>query len=179
MSQVLWNVCSKKVEGRYDGKFYVFAPGERKIIRNDDVANFLIVQLEMYGVVGYEEAPTKEIENKAHVLGLRNRWKYCHGIVKNWETQNKEREAGKVGAASPTPLEEECAIEMAVLKKQIDELDQNRFSVMQEALKNSDSIKAAEIMKDSKDALEADGVELKMNRKVRPQHVASSPGTAS
>lgn len=173
MSQVLWNVSKVKAEGRHDGKFYVFAPDERKIIRSDDVANFLVTQLEMYGIVSFEENPTKEIELKAHVKGLRNRWKYCYGIVKNWQAQNKEREAGKLGAQAPTEVEENCAIEQKELLDQIDKLEGNKMTMMNEALADNRSAQALKAVQEQEETIKEDGVNLTMNRKGRPQNVAT------
>ena len=173
MSQVLWNVSKSKIEGRYNGAFYVWAPGERKIIRNDDAADFLVLQLEMYGITSFEENPTKEIEHKAHVKGLRNRWKYCYGIVKNWQAQNKEREAGKLGAQAPTEVEESCALEQKELLDQIDMLEGNKMTAMNEALADHRAAKALKAVEEQEITVKDEGVSLSMNRKGRPTNVTT------
>lgn len=155
---VLWNTAKKKIEGRHDGKFFYFAPDERKLIQDTVISSFLQVQLEQFGLVTLAENPTKEMCEKAKLVGLKNRWKWCDSMVRNWQAKNKERESMKMAGEAPNDAESDCALEAGELIEEINLLDSGKTERMNSYLKDEKTQKAQEAAKKMTSGIENDGM---------------------
>ena len=171
---ILWNTCNRQIEGKYDGRIFVFAPKERKRLYDRVIIEHLSASMEMYGLValgtkdGGDEF-TKEEEDKAYIQGVRNRWKYCDWIVRNWRAMNKEREAQKMSSAAPTKHEENCCLEAAEILEELNKIDGQKIDKMQAYLEDTKTAEAVKAMEENPDELETSGLETRMPKRGRPR----------
>jgi hypothetical protein len=170
---ILWNTSNKKIEGRYDGKFFPFAPKERKRIFDPNVIDVLQINMEPYGLVVLPDEATKADEDKAYLEGIKNRWKMCDWVVRNYKTMNIEREGGGVASKAPTKWEEECALEAAEILKEIDSIEQGRISAIDGYLKDSRTAQAQKEINQNPDEVVSDGLKTEFKKRGRPSKDAN------
>lgn len=167
---ILWNTCDRPIEGKYDGRIYTFAPKERRRLYDKLVVEHLAVSMEMYGlmVLGTKDGGdefTKDEEDKARLQGLKNRWKYCDWVVRNWRSMNKDREAQKMSAAPPTQHEENCCLEAAEILEELNRMDGKKIDKMQAYLEDSKTAQAVQAMEANPDELVTSGLKAEFKQK--------------
>jgi hypothetical protein len=176
---ILWNTCNRPIEGKYDGKIFCFAPKERKKIYNKLIIDHLVVSMEMYGLValGTPEGGddfTKDEEQKQYLIGLKNRWKYCDWVVRNWGAMNKEREGNKMSKAAPTAHEENCVLEAQEILEELNKLDGQKIDKLQAYLEDSKAAQAAKEMEKDPDELVTSGLKTELKNKGKRNVAPSS-----
>lgn len=159
---ILWNTCSKKIEGRFDGKFFYFAPDERKLVQDPYAASHLQIQMEAYGLVTLPEFPSKALEEEKKIEGINNRWRWCDSIVRNWHAKNKERDSMKMAAELPNAAEADCALEAAELLKKLNELKSGQMDIMNAYLKDEKTQRAVEAAKVAESGIVGSGLDIKI-----------------
>jgi len=153
----VWNTASKKIEARFDGRIFEFAPNERKNIHNPDAVNHLYMKLEKYGLVLLNDGFSQEDEKKALTDGLKKRWKMLDAKVRGYRTMNKEREAQKMSAEPPSEDIMNCAEEATELLEKMKSLDSDKMKKV-EAYLNDDARKdSAESIQNSEQTIQTSG----------------------
>lgn len=155
---ILWNVSSKKIEARFDGKVFEFAPNERKKLFNPDVYNHLMFKLRDKGLaILNEENITPEEEKKVLIAGLRARWKSVDKIVRSHRTMNRELERNKLGAEPPSEAVIDAVEECEEILEKLKKLEGERNAKIENYLNDARTQKAAEQIKDSEETVETEG----------------------
>lgn len=105
---LLLNTSQFEIETKFDGKVHTFAPFENKRINDGIEGSHVLFKLSMYGVIElpdtreYEEAKLGDKILEEHLVkGMRSYRKTLNGVVMNYRTMNKEREAAKLSAEQP------------------------------------------------------------------------------
>lgn len=170
---ILWNVAAKKIEGKYDGRVFEFAPNERKRIMEPDVYNHLIFKLRTRGLVMLDESDqTQESEKKALISGLKERWKILDFVVRNYQTMNKARESQKLAAEAPSDTVMDAAEEAADILEKLKTLEGERYQKVNAYLDDPRAKKIAASIEETKDTVETKGpfeTEIKGKRPGRPR----------
>lgn len=130
----LWNCSLQILKTRFDGKPYVFAPGEKKVIteqvvhitvgdqdeervyRAPAIINHILYKLGEKGVVLIPDGSNNDEIKKIKIDGLKKAQSDCVRQLLNFETLNEERK--KQGLSKELPSE--TVMNYAKMKKQID-----------------------------------------------------------
>lgn len=170
---IAWNTASKKIESRYDGKVFEFAPNERKRILDQDTYNHLFFKLKIYGLVLMDELDANpEAEKKALRDGLKARWKTVDSVVRSFRTMNKDRESMKLSADSPSETVMDAAEEAASILEQLKDLDGELFKKVESYLSDERSKKIAAEIEENQPNVETKGAfetEIVKKRTGRPK----------
>lgn len=176
---ILWNVSSKKIEARYDGKVFEFAPNERKRILDLNIVNHLIFKLKSKGLAAIdEEERTPDNEKKSLIDALKERRRSLDFVVRNYRTMNKEREAQKLSAEAPSEAVIDAVEEIQEIDDQLKELLGDRLKKVEKYLNDNRSKEAQEEIENSEQLVETKGsfeTEIREKRPGRPRKNAVSP----
>lgn len=152
-----WNTSAKKIEARYDGKVFEFAPNEQKRIHNQDIINHLYMKLEKYGLVLVAEEAGDDEKKKALLDGIKKRWKMLDSKIRGYRTMNKEREAQKLSAEPPSQDVIDSAEEASELLEKIKQLDSAKMSKVDAYLNDNATKEAEKSIQDSEQTIETSG----------------------
>lgn len=136
---ILWNVSSKAIETRYDGRVYAFLPNERKNFYDPNEISHLNYKLEDYGLVSMPEGTSDvEIEKKFEIEGLRKRRRMLDFRVRNFRTMNKEREAAKLSPEPPSDLIIDTVDEIETVDSKLQSMLADKFAKVDAFMKTQE-----------------------------------------
>lgn len=98
---LLYNPTAVKQSLQALGKWFTFAPGEKKMIHNEEIAHFILTDKRSYGIVGLpdrfaEDAEYAQSEEGQAILeakrqeGIQNRINYLNMLVHNEEVSLRQ-----------------------------------------------------------------------------------------
>lgn len=176
---ICWNVCDSKIETRYDGQVFEFAPNETKRILNPDVYNHLFFKLKAKGLVLVDETKDNPEYRKGLLIeGLRSRWETLDRVVRNFRTMNMEYKLKGMGEESPSRVVTDCILEASKILKKLKELETEKFNIVEDYLKDDNTVQAAKLINESEEKVETVGVfETKVTgkRPGRPKRESVTP----